>query len=189
MVTHAKIITHAPDPELPFLELFFFARSNLEFRNASQPENSRYFRIPLHHFCCHTSEERMKISTAMDEIGWAPTEITLSGGVCTDDGDGKKGIHLAVDKKSHKKLLDLTRLIRFYGGKNNKPAIEVGRRIDAFRAKLVTVDPTFNLQKGIMFPYTGHTQVLSMHFILFTPLPLLHLICVHGCFTFQASKL
>jgi len=72
----------------------------------------------------------------MDNIGWSPIEVTLTGGVCTSGqgGDqGKTGIYLGVDKKSHKSLLDLTRLIRHYGGKET--LIDVGPRIDAFRVR------------------------------------------------------
>merc|ERR1711871_1832550 len=139
-------------------------------------ENARYFKIPLHHFCCHTEEEKEKISTGLDNIGWAPTEVTMTGGVCTTGEGGKKGIFLGVDKKSHKELLSLTRLIRDYGGKEN--GIKLGPRIDAFRARLATVESTYDVAKAI--------QLVDNHGSL-EPFTFQYFNC--GMLTIQAARL
>merc|ERR1711924_16622 len=82
-------------------------------------ENARYVRIPLHHFCCHTTEEKEKIEHAVSSFGWSPVDVELEGGLCTTSGSESGdipgiGIHFGVSKKSHEALVTLTRLIRHF---------------------------------------------------------------------------
>lgn len=123
-------------------------------------ENAKYVKIILHQFCCHSLEEQHRIELALNTMGWEPVDVALQGMTCTTDEGAEAavgyqgqllGIHAGVTPASHQALTRLSRLIRHYAGtetgisEERKGAIEP--RIAAFRMRLGSVGPAFDLRK------------------------------------------